>query len=612
MTEPVSMTEIAIVVPTAAALPTARRLRAALPGAVIHGRAGRVEGADVPFAETTGHLRQLFRDGRTIVGLCASGILIRALAPELADKRREPPVLAVALDGSAVVPLLGGHRGANLLAARLGEALGVAAAITTAGDLGLGAALDAPPPGWRLANPQAAATVMADVLAGHPIGLSEEAGHARWLTASGLPIAAGATPVLRVTDKAVAEPGDAVVYHPPVLALGVGCARDCPPEEMMALALGTLDRAGLAPQAVACVVSLDLKADEPAVHALARHLDVPARFFPADRLEAERPRLRTPSGVVFAEVGCHGVAEGAALAAVGAAGALVVPKRKTAAATCAVARAPHDIDPAAVGRPRGRLTVVGIGPGAAAWRTPAVTAAVARASDLVGYALYLDLLGDLAAGKTRHQTALGAETDRARKALDLAAEGREVALVCSGDAGIYALATLVFELIDQIADPAWKTVEVVVEPGVSALQAAAARAGAPIGHDFCTISLSDLLTPREVILKRVEAAAAGDFVVGFYNPVSRRRREALAQARDLLLRHRPADTPVVVARNLGRPEEAVEVVALGDLTVAMADMLTLVLVGNSDSRRLAHGGRTRVYTPRGYAGKRLPKTKDTP
>lgn len=597
---------VAIIVPTAAALPTARRLQKALSGALVHGREGRVDGADVPFLDTATHVRDLFRQGQTIIGVCASGILIRALAPELHDKHAEPPVLAVALDGSVVVPLLGGHHGANLLAVQLAESLRAVPAVTTAGDIGLGVALDQPPEGWRLGNPKAAARIMADVLQGQPVSLRVESGDAGWLTRSALPIAQGVTPVLRVSHRAVAGTSDELLYHPPVLALGVGCARDCPPEELERLALNTLREAGLSPQSVACVVSIDVKADEPAVHALAETLGVPARFFPAEALEAEAGRLTQPSEVVFAEVGCHGVSEGAALAAVGAAGSLVVPKQKGLRATCAVgqAAAGHDLDPAAVGRARGRLTVVGIGPGASGWRTPAVSAAVARASDLVGYGLYLDLLGTLTAGKARHQTDLGAETERARHALQLAGEGREVALVCSGDAGIYALATLVFELLDQAPEPSWKTIDVVVEPGVSALQAAAARAGAPIGHDFCTISLSDLLTPREVILKRVQAAAEGDFVISFYNPVSKRRREALAQARDILLQHRPADTPVILARNLGRDEETVDVVRLDALEVDMADMLTLVMVGNSDSRVIDHGGRYRVYTPRGYAKKR--------
>jgi cobalt-precorrin 5A hydrolase/precorrin-3B C17-methyltransferase len=380
----------------------------------------------------------------------------------------------------------------------------------------------------------------------------------------------------------------------------VGCARDCPPAELEALARETLADAGLSPESVACVVSLDLKADEAAVHALADALGVPARFFDAETLEAETPRLSNPSDVVFAEVGCHGVAEGAALAAAGPDGALVAPKRKTANATCAVARQPDGIAAHRVGRARGRLYVVGIGPGTDAWRTPEVSAAIADATDLVGYRLYLDLLGPAQEGKARHMSDLGAETDRVVAALDLAAEGRRVALVCSGDAGIYALATLVFEQLEQAADrPDWHRIEISVCPGVSAMQAAAARAGAPLGHDFCAISLSDLLTPRAVIERRVTAAAEGDFVIAFYNPVSKRRRDALPWARDVLLRHRPADTPVILARNLGREGEAVRVIPLADLDVDQVDMLTLVLVGSAETRRVGPW----VYTPRGYAAK---------
>jgi cobalt-precorrin 5A hydrolase/precorrin-3B C17-methyltransferase len=222
---------------------------------------------------------------------------------------------------------------------------------------------------------------------------------------------------------------------------------------------------------------------------------------------------------------------------------------------------------------------------------------------VVGYGLYLDLVGDLVAGKERHVSELAQEEERVRRALDLAAEGRNVALVCSGDAGIYALATLAFELMDREDRADWNRTTVQVTPGVSALQAAAARIGAPIGHDFCTISLSDLLTPFKEIEKRLKAAAEGDFVVAFYNPVSKRRRTQLARAQKILVARRGPDAPVVLARNLGREEETIEVIKLGDLTPDHADMLTMVLVGNSQSRVIERGGRKWVYTPRGYAAK---------
>ncbi len=220
----------------------------------------------------------------------------------------------------------------------------------------------------------------------------------------------------------------------------------------------------------------------------------------------------------------------------------------------------------------------------------------------MGYGLYLDLLGEAIAGKARHESALGAEAARARNALDLAVAGRAVALVSSGDAGIYGLAALVFELIDREARPEWRRVLLSVVPGLSALQAAAARLGAPLGHDFCAISLSDLLTPWEVIERRLAAAAAGDFVVALYNPRSERRRTQLDRAREILLGQRAAETPVALARNLGRGGESIAITTLGALAGEEVDMLTLVLVGSS-ATRLLPGTPPRLYTPRGYARK---------
>ncbi|MDH3472714.1 MAG: precorrin-3B C(17)-methyltransferase [Rhodospirillales bacterium] len=577
----------------------ARRIAKALPGAEIHGLAGRTEGAEATFTGTTEHLRALFQAGRPIVGLCAPGIPLRALGPLLQDKREEPPVVAVAEDGSAVVPLLGGHRGANDLARTIAGVLDITPAITTAGDARFGVALDAPPPGWRLANPEHHKGFMASLLGGAGVRLE---GTAPWLAASGLPVDPEAELVIRVTEQADNGSDHRLVYHAAVLALGVGCERGAAPEEVLDLARQTLRDHGLAEAAVAGVYSLDLKADEPAVHAVAAALGVAARFFDAAALEAETPRLATPSDLVFREVGCHGVAEGAALAAAGPEAALVVAKAKSARATCAVAKAPDPLG--AAGRPRGSLAVVGIGPGDPLWRTPEAAAAVRDATDLVGYGLYLDLLGPLAQGKTRHDYQLGEETVRVRAALDLAAEGRSVALVCSGDPGIYAMAALVFELLERENKLAWRRPAVTVVPGISALQAAAARIGAPLGHDFCAISLSDLLTPWPVIERRLEAAAQGDFVVALYNPVSKRRRHQLAAAARILRAHRPADTPVVLARNLGRDGEAVAVIALDELSPERVDMLTLVLVGSSETRRVARGdGGAWVYTPRGYAAK---------
>ena len=585
------------VVLTEAGAAVARRLAEAWPGADVHGLRDRVDEADRHFESVAEHLRSLFAAGRPIVGVCAAGILIRALAPSLADKQAEPPVIAVAEDGSAVVPLLGGHRGANGMAEQIAEQLGVAAAVTTAGDRRFGVTLDAPPEGWRLGNLHDYKAFVAKLLAGSEVRLQ---GQAPWLSDSRLPFSEAGALTMTVTERAVEGSDGELIYHPVRLALGVGCERGCAPEELTALVRGTLADAGLAAGAVAAVVSIDLKADEPAVHAVAADLEVPARFFRKDDLVAETHRLARPSDVVRREVGVAGVAEAAALAAVGPEGELVVAKVKSRRATCAIARAPEPLDPAALGRPRGRLAVVGTGPGDAAWRTPEVEAEVRRASDLVGYRLYLDLLGPLAEGKALHAYELGEEEVRVRAALDLAADGRQVALVSSGDPGIYAMASLVFEVLEQDQQPDWARIEIAVCPGISALQAAAARIGAPLGHDFCAVSLSDLMTPWPVIERRLTAAAEGDFVVALYNPVSRRRQRQLTAAVDILRRHRPAETPVVLARNLGRAGESVDVIDLAALTPERVDMLTLVLVGSSETRRVTHGGGLWVYTPRGY------------
>jgi len=509
-------------------------------------------------------------------------------------------VVSVSDDGSVVVPLLGGHRGANRLSKQIADAINGVAAVTTAGDVALGVALDEPPAGYRLQNPGDAKSVMAALLSG---------GGAAW---NGAPIfdadlPAGNDVELCVTDAQEQGNETQLVYHPQQFTLGLGCARNADPAVMWAHVTETLKTNDIAAGAIACVASIDLKADEPAIIQAAKRLGVPLRVFTADELNAETSRLANPSDVVMAEVGTHGVSEGAALAAAGNEATLHVEKTKTATTTCALAKAPAPITQLR-GRARGRLSIVGIGPGQATWRTPEVSKLIADAEELVGYGLYIDLLGPLAAGKTRSDFPLGGEEARCRYALEQAAKGKNVALVCSGDAGIYAMGALVFELLDRAPDQegvsdAARRVEVVCSPGVSALQGAAARAGAPLGHDFCTISLSDLLTPRDDIIRRLHAAAEGDFVIAFYNPVSKTRRTLLAEARDILLQHRPADTPVMLATNLGRPTEHVRYRALKDLEVDEVDMLTVVLIGSSNTR-LAHLGEgPRMFTPRGYARK---------
>ncbi len=547
-----------------------------------------------------GAVRSAFLSGRPVIGICAAGILIRILAPLLADKREEPPVVAVSAEGAHAVPLLGGHRGANELAMRIAWLTGGSAAVTTASESRFHVALDDPPEGWRLANPEDLKSFVSALLDGRPVRIE---GDAPWLHRAALPVSPDAP--LRISVTTAPERGgpDHLVYHPATVFAGIGASRGAPEEEVAELLEDALREAGLAPQSVAAIGTISLKADEAAINALARKMNVPLRLFEAEELAAVD--VPSPSSVVLAETGSPSVAEASALRLAGEDGRLVLPKRKSANATCALAVAPSPRR-SLPGRPRGRLSIVGLGPGDARMRTPQATAALASATDWVGYGLYLDLAGDLAAGRRLHRFPLGEEERRVRHALDLASRGRDVALICSGDPAVYAMATLVFEVLDgpDIPDAA-RHVAVEVVPGISAFQSASAAAGALIGHDFCTISLSDLLTPWEVIEARIRAAAEGDFVVAFYNPRSRKRTWQLERALSILRGARPGTAPAVVASNLGRPGERVRVMPLAEVDPEEVDMLSIVMVGNSESRmRLFGDGTWRAWTPRGYAGKR--------
>ena len=588
------------------ALPLAQQLKTELHGE-IH-TPDCVSGGDETYAKATAHLVKIFKEGRTIIGLCASGILIRAVAPHLSDKRGEPPVLAVAEDGTSVIPLLGGHHGANTLAQQIAKLTGGHAAITTASEVRFRFALDEPLPGYTLANPEHVKSATAALLAGAPLSFFRHPGESRdpelpfrcdgvsnLSLTEWTPDFAGVT--IEVTENLAKGNATNLVYHPYTLAVGVGCERGTSYAEVSKLVTDTLMTHGLSDASIACYASLDLKEDEPAIDGLEYKY---MRYFSADELKAESHRLKNPSDYVLAEVGTPGVAEAAALAAAGPDAELIVPKTKSKRATVAIARSPTPINELR-GRMRGDLAIIGIGPGSKQMRSPAARNSLLIATDWVGYGLYLDLVSDLKQDQLEHRFPLGGEEERVRKAIELAKQGKQVALVCSGDAGIYAMAALVYEIID--LEPCRINIDVI--PGISAFQAAAANAGAMIGHDFCCISLSDLLTPWEAIEKRVRAAAEGDFVISFYNPRSLKRQDQLERAFKILSAHRPANTPVIIASNLGRPEENVRIVNFKDFDPGDVDMLTLVMVGSSQSKSFARGdGKTYAYTPRGYAKKR--------
>lgn len=550
------------------ALPIARKIQNTV-GGKIQGPA-HIVGVEVSYENARSAIALAFQNHQPVIGVCASAILVRAVAPYLRDKHTEAPVIAVAEDGSSVVPLLGGHHGANKLALEIAKSVQGHPAITTASDVIYGQAYDEVEHGLVLANPEHVKSATAARLRGEEVYRTNTVNN------------------IIGTDRHI-------IYHPKCLAVGIGCERGTSVEEVQELVTTTFAKHNLSKLAIATFSSIDLKEDEAALIALE---DVV--FFSAEELNMQRSRIANPSDYVEDTVGTPSVAEATALAAAGDEATLIVQKTKSKRATIAIAEAPEPIL-AMRGKRRGIVSVVGIGPGTSMMRSPNVTKELAMATDWVGYDLYLDLSADLKSHQIEHRFPLGDEEARCRHAINLAKEGKHVALVCSGDAAIYAMAALVYEVID--LEPCRVAVE--VHPGISAFQAASAKAGAMIGHDFCCISLSDLLTPWEVIEKRLHAAAEGDFVISFYNPRSLKRRDQLERAFAILKNHRPPETPVVIASNLGRPTEKTKIVNLADFNPEEVDMLTLVMVGSSQSKSFQRGdGKTYAYTPRGYAKKR--------
>ncbi|MEU8171764.1 precorrin-3B C(17)-methyltransferase [Microbispora hainanensis] len=571
-------------------------------GLVTATKAGRAAAAQLERAwpQTLSYpvadLARAWRECDHIVCFLATGATVRLIAPLLGGKHDDPGVVCVDEARRFAVALTGGHSGgANRLAHEVADVLGATPVVTTATDATGTGALDTL--GLPVEGDVAAVTrAMLDGLLDGPLdgpldglsdGLSDglRDGEGVTLTADAtwplppLPVTISETPrppCVVVTDRLVEPPRPAVVVRPPSLVVGVGASRGVAAEEVLTLVRDALAEAGLSPRSVVRLATADVKADEAGIVEAARTLGVPLVTHPAGRLA--RVEVPHPSEVVRRAVGTPSVAEAAALAD---GGELVVPKRRSAMATTAVARL----------RPRGRLAIVGLGPGARDLMTPRAVAEVRRCGYLVGLDQYVDQIRDLLRPGTHViASGLGAEEERARTAVRLASEGHAVALVGSGDAGVYAMAAPALELADD-------TFDVVGVPGVTAMLAAGALLGAPLGHDHCAISLSDLHTPWEAIERRVRAAADADLVVAFYNPRSRGRDRQLPRALEILRERRGPGTPAGVVTDASRPGESVALTTLGGLDVSAVTMRSLVIVGATSSRIVAG----RFVTPRGYA-----------
>ncbi|WP_104911495.1 precorrin-3B C(17)-methyltransferase [Pseudomonas sp. LG1D9] len=541
----------AIVILGQGSLATARSIQQVYPGAQIHGLAGRVEGADQTYSEFGATLRQLYQQGTPIIALCAAGIVIRTLAALLLEKGEEPAVLAVAEDGSAVVPLLGGLGGVNSMAREIAAALGVAAAITTSGELRFGTCLLNPPQGYQLADLELGKRFVSDLLAGEQVRIE---GAAPWLEQANLAQDQQARLSIHVGSAERVPAANELLIYPK--NTWVACR---PGAELAARVRQALQQDGIAVQSLACLLADDADMASGQLQEAALELGVPLRF----------TTLAAGPDIVI-----HGAA------------------------------APVDL--AQLGRPRGRLAVIGLGPGAAELMVPAVKAELARCTDVLGYETYVRMAGPFRADQVQHCTDNREEMQRARHAFELAAQGRSVVVVSSGDPGVFAMAAAVLEALHESSDPAWQRVELEILPGVSASLATAAQAGAPLGHDFCVMSLSDNLKPWSIIEKRLDLACQADLALAFYNPISRSRPWQLGRALEIVAQHRNAATPVVLGRDIGRPGQTLRTLTLGQLTPDQVDMRTMVLIGSSTTCAFPRlGGGEWVYTPRWYGEKPL-------
>lgn len=556
----------AIIILGNGALATARRLQQLYPQALIHGLAERVTGADRTYHDFGATLRQLYQQDTPIIALCAAGIVIRSLTPVLLEKGAEPPVLAVAEDGSAVVPLLGGLAGVNVLAREIGADLGVAAAITTSGELRFGTCLLNPPSGYALADLEVGKRFVSDLLAGERVRIE---GAAPWLADARLPEDDQARLAIHVGCDAREPSANELLIHPRNVLVAVHAGLS----DLAEAVRQALHASRIALPSLACLLAAEHDMAIPALHEAAAALGVPLRFAPAAGSLAQLAAHAVPQLLPPTLVGEH----------------------------LAIAIAKQPLDLTTVGRVRGRLAVIGLGPGAADLMVPAVKAELARANDVLGYETYVRMAGPFRADQVLHCTDNREEMQRARHAFELAAQGRSVVVVSSGDPGVFAMAAAVLEALHESTDPSWHAVELQMLPGVSASLATAAQAGAPLGHDFCVLSLSDNLKPWAIIEKRLDLACQADLALAFYNPISRSRPWQLGRALEIVREHRVAATPVVLGRDIGRPGQTLRVITLGELTPEQVDMRTMVLVGSSTTCTFAKAaGGTWVYTPRWY------------
>lgn len=564
------------------------------------------------------HLTTIWPQYRGFIFCLATGAVVRLIAPFLEDKTTDPAIVVVDQLGQFVISLSSGHLGgADRLTQIIATYLYATPILT-----GSAHALQLPSIdtlglsfGWKRGRGdwnQVAAVIARN----EPVEVIQEVGLTLWQ--NNLPVGhqfyfdqtekvnAKARIWIGFTERKFLLTANfaKIQWHPRVLWVGVGCERGTSQQVIASGIDQVFQNFHLAKQSIAGIGTIDIKADEIGLIELCKAENWPLRTFSAEDLG--QVNVPTPSAVVHNEVGTPSVAEAAAILAAEQLGInreieprLLIKKQifrlenEPGAVTIAVAVAPVEY----TGRD-GKLFLIGVGPGDLSQITPAAKVAINQADVVIGYSLYLNLISSLfSPNQIIDKSEITQERYRAKRAISLAKFGFNVAVVSSGDCGIYGMAGLVLE---QLQKDKWdgKKPSVQVFPGISALQAAAARVGAPLMHDFCAISLSDLLTPWDVIEKRLKAAAMADFVTAIYNPKSQSRLEQIVKAQQIFLEYRHAETPVSIVRSAFRDDEEVTITTLGKMLDTSIDMLTVLIIGNQSTR--THGNW--MITPRGYMG----------
>ncbi len=549
-------------------------------------------------------LKDHWQKNNQLIFVGSVGVVVRLISPFIRSKEKDPAILVMDAKAKNILTLLGGHhQGGDELARELAAILEAEAIFTSDSFIERRIPLDCFGEGWgwkRGGNNLDWRKLMISQSKGQKNIVFQSKGSKLWQQLKACSNFSFLDNDDQISTKNIDlyighEKKNLCSWHPPSIIIGIGCERNTDEKLIQRAIEDSFSKNGLSLLSIAGIATIDKKNDELGLLNLSERNKWPIYFFSA--LQLSKVKVPTPSNVVMNEMGTASVAEAAALLKGSESGRLIQKKQiyysnldEFGAVTIALVELKKPLAPH-----KGELHVIGSGPGELEMLTSDAKRALARCVAWIGYEPYLNYLDSIRRhDQVRIDSQLTYEKDRCTRALDLAKEGVRVALISSGDSGIYGMAGLALELwLGESIDsrPLFQ-----VHPGISSFQMAAAKLGAPFMHDFCSISLSDLLTPWNLIETRLKSAAQGDFVIAIFNPKSIKRDWQLKKAVDLLLQFREKSTPVAIARQLGRSEESIEIHTLESLPFNQVDMLTIVIIGNSQS----FFKNNRFLTPRGY------------